>query len=64
MLEVPHCIHCSKPIYVNSDHYLVTNKDTAKSRNDWLYAHALCQELPDSPAQVLRLTAEKTQLTR
>jgi len=56
MLEVPHCIHCSKPIYVNSDHYLVTNKNTAKSRNDWLYAHALCQELLDSPAHVLRLT--------
>ena len=46
MPEVPLCIHCRKPIDENLDQYVVTNKDTAKSRNDWLYAHAWCQDAP------------------
>ena len=44
MPEVPLCIHCRKPIDEISGQYVVTNQDTAKSRIDWLYAHALCQD--------------------
>jgi hypothetical protein len=44
MPEVRLCIHCRKTIDEISDQYVVTNKDTAKSRIDWLYAHAQCQD--------------------
>ena len=51
MPEIPLCIHCRKPIDQNSEDYVVTNKDQVKSLDDWLYAHALCQDAPwDDPA--------------
>jgi hypothetical protein len=44
MPEMPLCIHCRRAIDQITDQYVVTNKDTAKNRIDWLYAHAQCQD--------------------
>ena len=44
MPEVPICIHCRKPIRTDKDEYVVTNKDQVQYDNQWLYAHAACQE--------------------
>jgi hypothetical protein len=45
-------IPCRKPIDENSEQYVVTNKDTAKNRIDWLYAHALTNFEDITPEQV------------
>ena len=53
MPEIPLCIHCRRPIDQNAEQYVVINKDKVENRNDWLYAHALCQDIPwdESPEE-------------
>jgi hypothetical protein len=44
MPEVPMCIHCSKPIDIQAEEYVVTNKHLEYKSEKWCYAHVECQK--------------------
>ena len=43
MPEVPLCVRRRKPIEMDSENYVVINKDTARYESDWKYAHSGCE---------------------
>ena len=44
MPELPLCVHCRKPVWLERDDYVITNKDKVKFENQYVYAHAQCQQ--------------------
>jgi hypothetical protein len=46
MPVVETCVKCREPIDVDKDECYVTNKDTAKSKEQWTYAHVKCSKSP------------------
>ncbi len=44
MAEHQICIHCRKPINLQTDDYVITNKDKVQYDNEWRYAHVKCQQ--------------------
>ncbi len=46
MADLPLCIYCQKPVDIvgGTEEYVIPNKETGVSKDQWEYAHLDCRE--------------------
>ena len=49
--EILLCTECREPVDLDQHEYVVTNRDTARTRHNRLYAHLGCVRGPGQPVQ-------------